>query len=125
MTLQDIRINPDNHAEYDIDPNITFTLSLTYKKALDANLDVHRLGVLYFVSALVHTNDANLDVHRYFDSVLPKNQKQDYGGRYATWLTENGLASESENGWWSVDAVKPENITAFVEHILSLQNTPA
>lgn len=103
MTLQDIRINPDNHAEYDIDPNITFTLSLTYKKALDANLDVHR----------------------YFDSVLPKNQKQDYGGRYATWLTENGLASESENGWWSVDAVKPENITAFVEHILSLQNTPA
>lgn len=97
MTLQDIRINPDNHAEYDIDPNTTFSFSLTYRAALDIHLDVHR----------------------YFDAVLPENQKYDYGGRYATWLNKNGIESQSENGWWSVDAVRPENITAFVEFIKS------
>ena len=103
MTLQDIRINPDNHSVYDIDPVTNSCFSLAYKEALDIHLDVNS----------------------YFDAVLPENEKYDYGGRYATWLDQNGFASNSENGWWSVEAVNPENITAFVEHILSLQNTPA
>lgn len=103
MTLQDIRINPDNHAEYDVDTFLYSCFTLTYEKALD-----------------VHS-----DVNRYFYAVLPENKKYDYGGRYATWLKQNSFASESENGWWSVDAVKSENITAFVEHILSMQPTPA
>lgn len=41
-------------------------------------------------------------------------QTDDCGGGYLNWLEAKGIKSGTENGWWSIDAIKPANLNAFI-----------
>jgi hypothetical protein len=87
MEISDIRINPDNHKDYNPEYN-----SWGYQKTLD-----------------IHT-----DINRFLDSQFP-GLNVDFGGNYASFLDNVGIDSNSENGWWSIYAVDPDNIEYFVK----------
>lgn len=91
MKITDIRINPSNHAEYDVD----------YYSVLPSE----RNKIL----------DYNNDVILYIEERLNAPSKTDFGGEYANFLDNIGISSNSEHGWWSIDAVRPENIDYFIK----------
>lgn len=88
MELSDIRINPNNYKRY----NVINVRSFSGKEAIDVSDDIGR----------------------YFDEKL--GDKIDWAGRYATWLNKLGFKHETDNGWWNVIAVTPENIGSFVRY---------
>lgn len=56
--------------------------------------------------------DIMLSLNNYLDEKL--GTRNDWGGIYASWLESFGFPSNSENGWWSWQAVQPENIELFI-----------
>lgn len=42
------------------------------------------------------------------------NYSLDLLGRYHMWLTNRGIKAETEFGWFSEEAFKPENIDAYI-----------
>jgi len=40
----------------------------------------------------------------------------DCGGTYHTWLKDQGLEANTDNGWWSLAACMEANLDAFARH---------
>lgn len=89
MEINEIRVNPKNHSRFDVESYPTWTAE--FKESLDAMCDINE----FLCSKL--------------------DEYDDWGARYATWLDNLGIESNSDNGWWSKAAVTPENIEAFLE----------
>jgi len=90
MNIKDIRINPENHEAYDINPHGCGTRTL-YDKSMELSSDINR----------------------YLDAKL--GEQHDWAGRYAQFLKKLYIQHETDNGWWSIQAVDPENLEDFVE----------
>jgi hypothetical protein len=58
---------------------------------------------------------AHTSLNEFLDYKLGS-RKLDWGGRYASFLDKMGIDSNSENGWWSINAVRHENIKAFLDY---------
>jgi len=92
--VRPVLVTPENHAEYDaIGPDDRF--SMQFREALDAMFSLNK-----------HLDDRLAQFTK---------APRDWGGGYATWLESFGIAHETENGWWSLAAIDPDNIDAFVE----------
>jgi len=86
--ISKIRVNPDNHSQWDLDPQNRFY----FDKCLDVHNDIglylsYKIGV-----------------------------KCDLDGKYASFLNDIGIIHQSDNGWWSIEAVNPKNIEAFISY---------
>jgi len=86
--ISKIRVNPENHSQWDLDPRNRFY----FDKCLDVHNDIdlylnHRLGCINGLS-----------------------------GKYASFLNDVGITHQSDNGWWSMCAVDPKNIEAFITY---------
>lgn len=57
--------------------------------------------------------EANNSINSYLEEKL--GGRFDYGGRYATWLNNFGISHQTDNGWWSLAAVDPDNLEAFIK----------
>lgn len=57
--------------------------------------------------------NANNSINTYLEEKLGK--RFDYGGKYATWLNNFGISHQTDNGWWSLAAVDPDNLEAFIK----------
>jgi hypothetical protein len=57
--------------------------------------------------------EANNSINSYLEEKLGK--RFDYGGRYATRLNNFGISHQTDNGWWSLAAVDPDNLEAFIK----------
>lgn len=90
MELSDIRVNPANHSKND--PEYDRWSSKKY-------LDIHN------------------DINKYLDEKLDSSIT-DWGGQYASFLQNVGIEHQSDNGWWGILAVDPENIQLFVDYNL-------
>src|SRR5438270_3235310 len=85
--ISKIRVNPENHSEYDLDSRNQFH----FNKCMDVHNDIG-LYLSYKVGA-----KADLD-------------------KYASFLNDVGITHQSDNGWWSVYAVDPKNIESFISY---------
>ena len=56
---------------------------------------------------------AMLDLNNVLDEELGGNT--DWGGKYASWMDSFGIDSNTENGWWSLAAIDPDNLQAFID----------
>ena len=88
MEITDIKVNPDNYKEYD-QPFPTWS------------------------SPWQERIDMSFSLNEYLDTRCP-NPNSDNGGEYAYLLDSIGIHSNSDNGWWSMEAVMPENIEYFI-----------
>ena len=87
MKITDIKVTPENHSQY--------------------NLEYHEWNKQKCL-------DAHTTLNEFLDNELGS-MSQDWGGQYASFLDRMGIDSNSENGWWSIDAVRHENIEAFID----------
>ncbi len=92
MELSDIRITKKNHRQHNIECGG---------------------GDFYKGSPASVALELNNDINKYFDEVF-NSSSVDWGGKYATWLNNLGIPNETDNGWWSLAAIAPENIQAFI-----------
>lgn len=88
MKLSDIIVNPENHHEYNQD------------------------GLNFYMSQ-EECLKAHLTLNNYLDDKLG-GQGTDWGAHYNSWLERFGIPANSDAGWWSVQAVEPDNIKLFV-----------
>lgn len=89
MKLEEIRINPSNHAQYDY-PFYDYSRA-SREKVLDFCNDIPD-----FIK-----QEVGIDA--------------DWGAEYANFLQGIGIQHQTENGWWSLAAVDPDNITYFIK----------
>jgi len=85
--MREIKVTKENHAEY-------------------VAIEYNEYGFQGAVDAMSDLNDALCE---------ELGNSEDWGGRYATWLGKLGIKHETENGWWSLAAIDPDNLEAFVE----------
>lgn len=57
--------------------------------------------------------DAMFDLNKMLDEEL--GGREDWGGKYGSWLDSLGIPSNSDKGWWSLAAIDPENLQAFID----------
>lgn len=58
--------------------------------------------------------DKHMELHSALDDAL--GGRTDWGGRYASWLSNIGVSHESDAGWWNKTAVCRENLLCFVQY---------
>jgi hypothetical protein len=90
MVMRKLKITRHNHNEYD---SITDTIDYRWDDALAAMMDV---------------NDV-------LDEELSSYHSQDWGGRYASFLNSIGIDHTTDNGWWNLTSINPENIQLFID----------
>lgn len=99
MEITDIVVNPDNLDKYSFSTQtvrmgcIQLSASMLDRKGFDDCLTAH------------------MTLNTYLDSQLGDG---DWGGKYANWLNEMGFEHQTDDGWWNLIAVTPENIQAFI-----------
>lgn len=111
MKIEDLTINHKNHHLFDINFDENGMTKL-FRLVLDVPQTHDLYGKKYGFNDIIAIN---CEINDYFDNQLGK--RLDWGGRYATWLEENGFDSNSDNGWWSKEAVNPFMIKAFVKEM--------
>lgn len=100
MEITDIVVNPDNFSDFDLS---TESVSLGCASVSAWMVNGREL-------------DACLDAHMTLNSYLSeKTGGDDAGGKYANWLNSMGFEHQSDNGWWNIIAVTPENIQSFIK----------
>ena len=95
MEIQDIRITTDNYQDYDLSPDEHWSGSIAWNNALDVQSDVHR----------------------FLDNKLDGYGSKDWAGKYATWLNNQGIEHQTDNGWWGEAAVSHSNLLAFIDSV--------
>ena len=86
--MRKLLINKNNHKKYD---QVTQPWDILWDDAYKAMMDLNSL----LEDELGNTID--------------------WGGRYAKWLNELGFEHQTENGWWNLIAIDPDNIQAFID----------
>ncbi len=98
MKINDIIINTSNHHLYDAEDG------WRYRDCLEANMSLNK----------------------YLDVMLdPVDGSKDWGGEYYSWLSSFKIPANSENGWWSEQAVHQDNIKLFIIHTISSAINPS
>lgn len=57
--------------------------------------------------------EAHMTLNTYLDDQL--GGSEDWGSKYANWLNSMGFEHQTDDGWWNLIAVTPENIQAFIK----------
>jgi hypothetical protein len=86
--MREIKITKHNHADMDAIDN---KRNLRWNETLTAMSDVNAM--------LAEELGGNID----------------WGGKYASWMDSLGIGSTTENGWWSLAAIDPDNIQLFID----------
>lgn len=98
MELSDIKVNPNNIKDYQLNAGST-----DFGGASISNWILNRKDL-----------DDCLAAHMTLNSYLI-DKVGDCGGGYASWLNSMGIEHQSDEGWWNEAAVTPENIQAFIK----------
>ena len=99
MKINDIIINPSNHHLYNEESS--------WNREFDKSLE------------------ANMSLVKYLDYMLGTGGDPDWGHEYYMWLSSFKIPGNSENGWWSKEAVHKDNIKLFVIHTISSAFNPS
>lgn len=66
---------------------------------------------------------ANTSVNEWLDAQL-MTRLGDWGSEYHHFLRSLGIEAETDNGWWSIDAVRAENLEFFVKYVTADPDCP-
>ena len=86
--MRPIAVTPDNHAAFDTDAES---------------------GTRQFDVSTTAMNDLNAALSETLG------EGPDWAAIYANWLEGLGIGHQSDNGWWSLAAINPDNIKCFIE----------